>query len=163
VSVETRPPRGRSAVRGRHRARRRGTPREPLDRSIEATNWNITRTAALFQLSRNTVRARSRRYGLRPPEELAPSTSPSALRAPIHRARFLSRFLGRARSLTPPQTLPRRTTLVIRLVRLARPGRARSTDLHLRPFCRLRRGPGDPRRLRRPCRPSQLSASGHAA
>src|SRR5262245_27510044 len=41
--------------------------RNNLVEALERTKWNITRTAVLLGLSRNTVRARIQRYGLRPP------------------------------------------------------------------------------------------------
>ena len=52
------------------------------DRVIEVlgtTSWNISRTAALLGISRNTLRARIEKYGLRPGAELAP---PRAERRP---------------------------------------------------------------------------------
>jgi transcriptional regulator with AAA-type ATPase domain/predicted ATPase/class 3 adenylate cyclase len=50
-----------------------------LSATLARTNWNITRTAALLGVSRNTVRAWIRRYGLRPHKELAKSMPPSTL------------------------------------------------------------------------------------
>ena len=50
--------------------------RERLLEALERTGGNVTRTAALLDLSRNTVRARMRRYGLRSPvsgDEPAPA------------------------------------------------------------------------------------------
>src|SRR5262245_34022504 len=44
-----------------------------LTATLTRTSWNITRTAALLGVSRNTVRAWIRRYGLRPPTDLAVS------------------------------------------------------------------------------------------
>jgi DNA-binding NtrC family response regulator/tetratricopeptide (TPR) repeat protein len=41
--------------------------RQRLVEALERTGWNITRTAALLDITRNTVRARMRLYGLRPP------------------------------------------------------------------------------------------------
>src|SRR2546428_665220 len=49
-----------------------------LIEALRRTKWNITRTAVLLGLSRNTVRARIQRYGLRSPEALAQSTSTDA-------------------------------------------------------------------------------------
>ncbi|MBM4442755.1 MAG: sigma-54-dependent Fis family transcriptional regulator, partial [Candidatus Rokubacteria bacterium] len=42
-----------------------GDDRERLLAALEATGWNIVRTAAMLGLARNTVRARMDRYGLR--------------------------------------------------------------------------------------------------
>jgi DNA-binding NtrC family response regulator len=50
--------------------------RGKLLETLEGTSWNISRTAALLALSRNTVRARIARYGLRP---VAPTTGPAGL------------------------------------------------------------------------------------
>jgi transcriptional regulator with AAA-type ATPase domain/tetratricopeptide (TPR) repeat protein len=50
--------------------------RERLLEALERTGGNVTRTAALLDLSRNTVRARMRRYGVRSPagrDEPAPT------------------------------------------------------------------------------------------
>ena len=43
--------------------------------ALQATDWNITRTAQRLMLSRNTVKARMQRYGLRP--ETAPPVRPT--------------------------------------------------------------------------------------
>lgn len=40
--------------------------RDHLQAALEQTRWNISRTAALLDISRNTVRARIERFGLRP-------------------------------------------------------------------------------------------------
>jgi transcriptional regulator with AAA-type ATPase domain/predicted ATPase/DNA-binding SARP family transcriptional activator len=52
-----------------------------LAATLTRTNWNITRTAALLGVSRNTVRARIRRYRLRPHTEPALST-PATIASP---------------------------------------------------------------------------------
>src|SRR5262249_59103541 len=43
------------------------TNRDRLLEALERTDWNITRTAAILGITRNTVRARIRLYGLRSP------------------------------------------------------------------------------------------------
>jgi len=64
------------------------TMRDQLRAALEQTKWNISRTAAQLDISRNTVRARIERFGLRPgaagasraPEPVqmsAPSAAPS--------------------------------------------------------------------------------------
>src|SRR5262245_31029821 len=58
------------------------------DRVIEVlaqTGWNISRTAALLGISRNTLRARIEKYGLRPGEAPAPPP-PKLERRPARRA-----------------------------------------------------------------------------
>src|SRR5262245_23249350 len=54
-----------------------------LVEALARTGWNISRTAALLDITRNTVRARMRLYGLRPPApagvEAAPSPPASAV------------------------------------------------------------------------------------
>src|SRR5206468_12268955 len=58
------------------------------DRVVEVrrqTNWNISRTAALLGISRNTLRARIEKYGLRVGEAPAP-TPPRPERRPARRA-----------------------------------------------------------------------------
>jgi transcriptional regulator with AAA-type ATPase domain/tetratricopeptide (TPR) repeat protein len=60
------------------------------DRVIEAlrqTSWNISRTAALLGISRNTLRARIEKYGLRPGEEALPAPPPPVQRAERRPAR----------------------------------------------------------------------------
>ena len=55
------------------------------DRVIEVlaqTGWNISRTAALLGISRNTLRARIEKYGLRPGEAPAPPPPKSERRPP---------------------------------------------------------------------------------
>src|SRR5262249_45384344 len=42
--------------------------RQQLSDVLAQTGWNISRTAAILGITRNTVRARIERYGLRPPE-----------------------------------------------------------------------------------------------
>jgi len=54
------------------------TNRLRLAEALDRTSWNITRTAALLGITRNTVRARIRQYGLRPPATVDSKVSPSA-------------------------------------------------------------------------------------
>jgi predicted ATPase/DNA-binding SARP family transcriptional activator len=68
-----------------------------LSATLARTNWNITRTAAMLGVSRNTVRAWIRRYGLAPQKELpqsmpAKTLSPAASGAPNVRIYTLGRF-----------------------------------------------------------------------
>ena len=54
--------------------------REHLAAALEQTGWNISRTASLLGISRNTVRARARKLGLRTetrPTALPPKTEPT--------------------------------------------------------------------------------------
>jgi transcriptional regulator with AAA-type ATPase domain/tetratricopeptide (TPR) repeat protein len=59
------------------------TNRERLLEALEQTGWNITRTAALLDITRNTVRARIHHYGLRqsggaePPPPVRPAVDAS--------------------------------------------------------------------------------------
>ena len=54
---------------------------------LQQTSWNISRTAALLGISRNTLRARIEKYGLRPGEAPAPPTpAPRPERRPARRA-----------------------------------------------------------------------------
>jgi DNA-binding NtrC family response regulator/TolB-like protein len=59
--------------------------RDRLAEALARTGWNISRTAALLGITRNTVRARMARYGLRAPgspaEEPEPRVSPGPLTA----------------------------------------------------------------------------------
>jgi transcriptional regulator with AAA-type ATPase domain len=48
--------------------------REHLLKALTQTGWNVSRTAALLGISRNTVRARIEKYGLR--ADVAPVTTP---------------------------------------------------------------------------------------
>lgn len=76
-----------------------GAMREHLRSTLEQTGWNISRTAAILQMSRNTLRARIEKLGLRsgtgaraaaqPGERsqtlspTAPSTAPEAVPVPV--------------------------------------------------------------------------------
>jgi two-component system, NtrC family, response regulator AtoC len=63
--------------------------REHLERVLAQTSWNISRTAALLGVSRNTVMARITRFGLRGPRKAgsgAPVETPLAPAAPVRRA-----------------------------------------------------------------------------
>jgi transcriptional regulator with AAA-type ATPase domain/tetratricopeptide (TPR) repeat protein len=53
---------------------------------LRQTGWNISRTAALLGISRNTLRARIEKYGLREGEAPAPPPSPRPGRRPARRA-----------------------------------------------------------------------------
>jgi transcriptional regulator with AAA-type ATPase domain/tetratricopeptide (TPR) repeat protein len=71
------------------------------DRVIEAlrqTSWNISRTAALLGISRNTLRARIEKYGLRPGEEAPP------VPAPAQRAERRPARPSQAAPVAPPPT-----------------------------------------------------------
>jgi len=52
--------------------------RERLVEALARTGWNISRTAALLDITRNTVRARMRLYGLRAPTAAGVEAEPSA-------------------------------------------------------------------------------------
>jgi transcriptional regulator with AAA-type ATPase domain/tetratricopeptide (TPR) repeat protein len=56
--------------------------REQLVAALEATGWNILRTASRLGLARNTVRARMDRWGLRGQRPAAETTPPAAEAAP---------------------------------------------------------------------------------
>src|SRR5262245_51005364 len=53
------------------------TYRQHLVETLERTSWNITRTAAILGIARNTVRARIRAYGLRPDDTRTTSAASS--------------------------------------------------------------------------------------
>jgi len=60
-----------------------GAMRDHLAAALAQTGWNITRTAALLRISRNTLRARIQKYGLREGEPApgpAPAPDPEAAR-----------------------------------------------------------------------------------
>ncbi|HEU4367116.1 MAG TPA: sigma 54-interacting transcriptional regulator [Methylomirabilota bacterium] len=52
--------------------------RERLTDALRKTGWNITRTATVLGIARNTVRARIRHYGLRPMGDAGPRSVPAA-------------------------------------------------------------------------------------
>ncbi|HEU4439950.1 MAG TPA: AAA family ATPase, partial [Methylomirabilota bacterium] len=56
--------------------------REHLRSTLERTGWNISRTAAMLQISRNTLRARIEKLGLRSGAELS-ATVPRGERSPL--------------------------------------------------------------------------------
>jgi DNA-binding NtrC family response regulator/tetratricopeptide (TPR) repeat protein len=58
--------------------------RDRVADALNQTSWNISRTAALLGISRNTLRARIEKYGLRAGEEPAPPPRPE--RRPVRRA-----------------------------------------------------------------------------
>jgi DNA-binding NtrC family response regulator/tetratricopeptide (TPR) repeat protein len=58
--------------------------REHLQAALTRTGWNISRTATMLGISRNTLRARIRKYGLRRDGEAAPETTrPEEAAAPV--------------------------------------------------------------------------------
>ncbi len=81
--------------------------RERLRVTLEQTGWNISRTAAILGLSRNTVRARIERFALRPDADTATSRSAAAGAQPegarpVARDRAESSPLRAAAPTTPP-------------------------------------------------------------
>jgi transcriptional regulator with AAA-type ATPase domain/predicted ATPase len=58
------------------KARRARPQRDDLERVLEETGWNVTQTAALLGITRNTVRARLARAGLRRPGDAAVAPAP---------------------------------------------------------------------------------------
>lgn len=56
--------------------------REHLTDALQKTGWNITRTAVLLGVTRNTIRAGIERYGLEPSGEAARSTRSRVARGP---------------------------------------------------------------------------------
>src|SRR5262245_31700511 len=54
-----------------------GTNRDRLVDALEQTEWNITRAAAMLGITRNTVKARMRLYGLRSPGVGLEATAPT--------------------------------------------------------------------------------------
>ncbi|HSF01930.1 MAG TPA: sigma 54-interacting transcriptional regulator [Solirubrobacterales bacterium] len=68
-----------------------GTSRERMSRELETTllrtGWNVSRTASALGITRNTVRARIERYGLRPPgsagQAVRPQSSASSPGPPV--------------------------------------------------------------------------------
>ena len=61
--------------------------REHLERVLAQTSWNISRTAALLGVSRNTVMARIARFGLRGPRKAGSSVLPEAATESLDSAR----------------------------------------------------------------------------
>src|SRR5438034_1287809 len=62
---------------------RRRAERAQILEALGETGWNISRTAARLGISRNTLRYRMEKYGLRPgatapPERVAPAATPIA-------------------------------------------------------------------------------------
>ena len=102
--------------------------RERLLEALERTGWNISRTAALLDITRNTVRARMRLYGLRPPSAadreaassppastVTPARAEHAAETTVADVRWERRRLTflRARILAPPDASPSVTTPVL--------------------------------------------------
>jgi transcriptional regulator with AAA-type ATPase domain/predicted ATPase len=52
--------------------------RDELERALNETSWNVTRTAAMLGVTRNTVRARIARAGLQRPDGTPPPDAPAA-------------------------------------------------------------------------------------
>ncbi|HYE89914.1 MAG TPA: sigma 54-interacting transcriptional regulator [Terriglobales bacterium] len=77
-----------------------GDDRERLLAALEATGWNIVRTAATLGLARNTVRARMDRYGLRGMREARATAAAAA--APAREARTEPAAAAPARPAAPP-------------------------------------------------------------
>ena len=97
--------------------------RERLLEALTETDWNITRTAALLGITRNTVRARIRLYGLRPSPAEGPSApvtpaserverTTTAVTAELRWERRRVTFL-RARIVAAPETLSAVTTRIL--------------------------------------------------
>jgi DNA-binding NtrC family response regulator/tetratricopeptide (TPR) repeat protein len=123
------PPSSEETSRGE--TNREGNNRERLVEALARTGWNISRTAALLDITRNTVRARMRLYGLRPPAaaglEAAPSPPASAVTptgaehavgATVADVRWERRRLTflRARIVGPADASPSVTTPVLTLI-----------------------------------------------
>jgi transcriptional regulator with AAA-type ATPase domain/tetratricopeptide (TPR) repeat protein len=98
------------------------------DRVVEAlrqTSWNISRTAALLGISRNTLRARIERYGLRPGEEAPPAPAPTqrAERRPARPSPAVPAGVPPVATSPPPAPTPlrweRRRVTLLRGVLLA--------------------------------------------
>ena len=94
------------------------------DRVVEVlrqTGWNISRTAALLGISRNTLRARIDKYGLRPGE--VPSPEPRAPRPERRQARRVEPPPGvaapAAAAAPPPLEWERRRVTMLRASLLA--------------------------------------------
>jgi two-component system, NtrC family, response regulator AtoC len=62
------------------------TERERLIEALARTGWNISQTAAVLGITRNTVRARIARYGLRAPARAAEELEPDASTVPAEDA-----------------------------------------------------------------------------
>ena len=107
--------------------RQRGT-REQLVEALDGTAWNITQAAALLGITRNTVRAHIKRYGLRPAAEVGEPHPAGAeehqttdvvetavVSAVASRVRWEYRRVTfvRVRILTSPETPPATTAHVL--------------------------------------------------
>jgi transcriptional regulator with AAA-type ATPase domain/tetratricopeptide (TPR) repeat protein len=91
--------------------------RERLHAVLEKTGWNVSKTAAILGITRNTVRARIGKYGLEKGGE--PPPRPTARPGRIDRA---ARPLARAHPAPPLQWETRRVTAL--RIRLVTPGEA---------------------------------------
>jgi transcriptional regulator with AAA-type ATPase domain/tetratricopeptide (TPR) repeat protein len=92
---------------------------------LQATSWNISRTAALLGISRNTLRARIEKYGLQPGTAPAPSRPPSAARRPSRAPSPPPAAAPAAPVVAPPPapfTWERRRVTLLRAVLVAPPG-----------------------------------------
>jgi adenylate cyclase len=85
--------------------------RDRLAEALARTGWNISRTAALLGITRNTVRARMVRYGFRAPsspaEDLEPGAGSGAL--PTERAEPAAELRPSEVAVTPITDRPERT------------------------------------------------------
>src|SRR5262245_3498012 len=90
---------------------------------LRQTRWNISRTAALLGISRNTLRARIEKYGLRPGQ--APAPPVQARRAEPHPAPPAPAPIVPAPTPTPPAPVSlrweRRRVALVRAVLVAPP------------------------------------------
>lgn len=90
--------------------------------ALEAVGWNISHAASRLGLSRNTLRHRIEKYGLR-----AGLRPPAAARAPHNLVEQLTSFIGRETEIAQAHRL----LAVARLVSLTGPGGAGKTRLAL--------------------------------
>ena len=72
-----------------------------LRATLEQTGWNISRTAAILRISRNTLRSRIEKLGLRGPGEISTATRPDDRSAPSSAPR-----IGMAPDDTPAKVPP---------------------------------------------------------
>src|SRR5262249_35602940 len=112
--------------------------RDHLVRVLEDTGWNVARTAAILEISRNTVSARIERFGLRPSPSTAsrrrgaprglpadrPSSGPSATPAPAFPA-------AAAAASTMPRVRWERRSLTLLRLRLEGPADTELSAQHL--------------------------------
>jgi TolB-like protein len=90
--------------------------RDRLAEALARTGWNISRTAALLGITRNTVRARMARYGLRAPglaEELEPG--PGAATPPAERGELAGELRPPDAEVSPARVAGRPSIAVLPL------------------------------------------------